>query len=183
MLPTRELVSEVVRLFGETGMPAPIVDPVLRSSSGYELMETEAREVWLSELMPLARLITPNIPEAETLTGMSIKNESDMHAAARALRERGAGAVLIKGGHLEQRSEVGGQKSEKPRPNRQAIDLLDDNGIVTVFLGEWIDAPPVRGTGCMLSSAIAAGIEQGKNLHDSVDAAKRFVADAIRAAT
>jgi hydroxymethylpyrimidine/phosphomethylpyrimidine kinase len=133
--------------------------------------------------MPLARLITPNIPEAETLTGMSIKSESDMHAAARALRERGAGAVLIKGGHLEQRSEVGGQKSEGPEPKRQAIDLLDDDGIVTVFLGDWIDAPPVRGTGCMLSSAIAAGIEQGKNLHDSVDAAKRFVADAIRAAT
>jgi hydroxymethylpyrimidine kinase/phosphomethylpyrimidine kinase len=183
MLPTRELVSEVVRLLGETGMPGPIVDPVLRSSSGYELMEAEAREAWLTELMPLARLITPNISEAETLTGMRIKNESDMRAAADVLRERGARAILIKGGHLEQTSEVGDQKSEEPEPKRRAIDLLDDNGRVTVFRGQWIEGLPVRGTGCMLSSAIAAGLEQGKNLHDSVDAAKRFVADAIRVAT
>ena len=70
MLPTRELVLEVVRLLGETEMPAPIVDPVLRSSSGHELMELEAREAWLTELLRLARLITPNILEAETLTGM-----------------------------------------------------------------------------------------------------------------
>jgi hydroxymethylpyrimidine kinase/phosphomethylpyrimidine kinase len=182
MLPTRELVSEVVRLLGEAGMPAPVIDPVLQSSSGYQLMEPEARAAWLAELMPLARLITPNIPEAETLTGMKIKNESDMRAAASVLRERGARAVLIKGGHLEQRSEGGSQKSEQPEPGRQAIDLLDDNGLVTVFRGEWIDAPPVRGTGCMLSSAIAAGLAQGLNLHDSVDAAKQFVANEIRRA-
>jgi hydroxymethylpyrimidine kinase/phosphomethylpyrimidine kinase len=182
MLPTRELVSEVVRLLGETGMPAPVVDPVLQSSSGYELMEPEARTAWLAELMPLARLITPNIPEAETLTGMRIKNESDMRAAASALRQRGARAVLIKGGHLEEWSEGGSQKSEKPEQKRQAIDLLDDGGAVTAFRGEWIDAPSVRGTGCMLSSAIVAGLAQGLNLHDSIDAAKRFVANTIRQA-
>ena len=182
MLPTRELVSEVVRLLGETGMPAPVIDPVLQSSSGYQLMEPEARTVWLAELMPLARLITPNIPEAETLTGMKIKNESDMRAAASALRQRGARAVLIKGGHLEQRSEVGEQRSEQLEPTRQAIDIFDDDGTVTAFRRDWIEAPPVRGTGCMLSSAIAAGLAQGLNLHDSIDAAKRFVADAIRQA-
>ena len=180
MLPTRELVLEVVRLWRETGMPPPVIDPVLHSSSGYELMEPEAKDAWLTELMPLARLITPNIPEAEALTGMTITDESDVHAAARQLRARGARAVLIKGGHLEQRSESRGQRSEQPKPQRQAVDVLDDGGAITVFRGEWIDKLPVRGTGCMLSAAIAAGLAQGMNLQESVGAAKQFVANAIR---
>lgn len=180
MLPTRELVLEVVRLLRETKMPAPIVDPVLHSSSGYELMEPAAREAWLTELMPLARLITPNIPEAEMLTGMTITNESDMRAAARKLRAAGARAVLVKGGHLKERSEIRGQRSEETKPNRQAIDVLDDEGLVKSFRDEWIDAPPVRGTGCMLSSAIAACLCLGMDLQDSVGSAKRFVAGAIR---
>jgi hydroxymethylpyrimidine/phosphomethylpyrimidine kinase len=172
MLPTHESVLEVTRLLRETNLPAPVVDPVLRSTSGYELMEPEAREAWLSELMPVARLITPNIPEAETLTGMSITREFDMHEAARRLREMGAPAVVIKGGHLPERSEVKGQRS--------AMDVLDDEGNVLVFRGEWIDSPSARGTGCMLSSAIAASLALGMDLQDSVAAAKRFVADAIR---
>ncbi len=180
MLPTRELVLEVVRLLRETKMPAPVVDPVLQSSSGYELMEPTAREAWLTELMPLTLLITPNIPEAEMLTGMTITNESDMHAAASKLRAAGARAVLVKGGHLKERSEIRGQTSEKAEPNRQAIDVLDDEGLVTVFRDEWIDAPPMRGTGCMLSAAIAAGLSLGMDLQGSVGAAKRFVAGAIR---
>ena len=181
MLPTRELVLEVARLLGETKMPAPVIDPVLCSSSGYELMEPEAKETWLVELMPLARLITPNIPEAEALTGIGIANESDMRAAACKLREAGARAVLIKGGHLEQRSEIREQRSEHHGPDeRRAIDLLDDDGAVTVFRGDWINAPSVRGTGCMLSAAIAAGLAHGMNLQESVGAAKQFVAGAIR---
>ncbi len=144
-------------------------------------MEPEAREAWLTELMPLARLITPNIPEAEILMGTKIQNESDLLAAASAFRKRGARAVLIKGGHLEQRSEVRDQRSEQPASGEhQAIDLLDDNGTVTEFRGEWIESAPVRGTGCMLSSAIAACLSQGMELTEAVGAAKQFVADAIR---
>jgi hydroxymethylpyrimidine kinase/phosphomethylpyrimidine kinase len=180
MLPTCEGVREVVRLVYERQMPAPVVDPVLRSTSGYELMEPKTPEVWLSELMPLARLVTPNIPEAETLTGMIIANEQDMRAAARKLCAMGARAVLIKGGHLGQRSEVGDQKSVKAEPDDQAIDVLDEEGVVSVFRGGWIDSPPVRGTGCMLSSAIAACLARGMNLPEAVGDAKRFVADAIR---
>ncbi len=186
MLPTRELVSEVVRLLHETKMPAPVVDPVLQSSSGYELMEPTAREAWLTELMPLARLITPNIPEAETLTGMPITNESDMREAAAKLREAGARAVLVKGGHLSVGRTAGSPAHETERAGRmpalpaEAIDVLDDDGAVTVLRGEWIDGPPVRGTGCMLSSAIAAGLARDASLLESVSAAKRFVADLIR---
>jgi hydroxymethylpyrimidine/phosphomethylpyrimidine kinase len=92
-----------------------------------------------------------------------------MREAARRLRELGALAVLIKGGHLEHRSA-----------ERQAIDLLDDEGEITVFRGEWIDAPPVRGTGCMLSSAIAASLANGADFVESVEAAKKYVTAEIR---
>ena len=180
MLPTLEIVREVARLLREEELPPPVVDPVLRSTSGYELMETDAIEMLLTELMPLARVITPNIPEAETLTGLPIENEEGMRAASHRLREMGARAVLIKGGHLKQRSEVRGQRAEKAGATLQAIDVLDDGGLVTVFRGEWIDSPPVRGTGCMLSAAIAACLGLGMDLQASVSAAKRFVADAIR---
>lgn len=188
MLPTRELLAEVVRLLVEEAMPAPVADPVLQSSSGYNLMEPQAREAWLSELMPLARLITPNIPEAEALTGMTIKNELDMRDSANYLRKQGARAVLIKGGHLPgARASCppiakGGEAGRMDALRSEALDILDDDGEVTMFRGEWIEAPPVRGTGCMLSSAIAAGLAQGKNLPHSIEAAKQFVADAIRQA-
>jgi hydroxymethylpyrimidine kinase/phosphomethylpyrimidine kinase len=179
MLPTREIVLEAARLIVEVDLPAPVVDPVLRSSSGYELMKDDAIEVLLSELLPLARVITPNIPEAEKLTGLVIKNEDGMRAAARELRTIGARAVLIKGGHLEQRSEVRDQKSKLVAPESQAIDVLDDEGQVTVFRSDWIDSTPVRGTGCMLSAAIAACLAQGMELQEAVKIARQFVADAI----
>jgi hydroxymethylpyrimidine kinase/phosphomethylpyrimidine kinase len=177
MLPTSEIVLEVAHLIRERNLPAPVIDPVLRSTSGYELMEADAIAVLIDELMPLARLITPNIPEAEKLTDLCIEDETGMRAAACKLREMGARAVLIKGGHLEQRSEASDQRSGQ---GFQAIDVLDDEGQVTVFRSEWIDAPPVRGTGCMLSAAIAACLAQGVELTESVKLAKQFVAKAIR---
>jgi len=186
MLPTLEIVREVARMFREMKLPAPVVDPVLRSTSGYELMEEDAIKALLAELIPLARVITPNTPEAETLTGLRIESEEAMREAARKLRELGARAVLVKGGHLEQASGVRGQGPKRGSSptvregSAQAIDVLDDEGQVTVFRGEWIDSPPVRGTGCMLSAAIAACLSLGMDLQTAVSAAKRFVADAIR---
>jgi len=175
MLPTSEIVLAVVRVVREQNLPAPVVDPVLQSSSGDELMAEAAIEIMLSELTSLSRVITPNIPEAETLTGLKITNEDEMCEAAGKLREMGARAVLVKGGHLIERSD-----DLVPDTKRQAIDVLDDRGQITVFRGEWIDSPPVRGTGCMLSSAIAACLAQRMPLGESVRAAKQFVADAIR---
>ena len=175
MLPTSEIVLAVVRVVREQNLPAPVVDPVLQSSSGDELMAEAAIEIMLSELTSLSRVITPNIPEAETLTGLKITDEDEMCEAAGKLREMGARAVLVKGGHLIERSY-----DLVPDTKRQAIDVLDDRGQITVFRGEWIDSPPVRGTGCMLSSAIAACLAQRMPLGESVRAAKQFVADAIR---
>lgn len=180
MLPTSEIVLEVARLIREENLPAPVIDPVLRSTSGHELMEKDALDTFLDELLPLARLITPNIQESETLTGLRITNEDEMRFAAVKLRKMGARAALIKGGHLPpgaQSSRDAGKITALPA---EAIDVLDDKGHVTVFRGDWIDTPPVRGTGCMLSSAIAACLGQGMTLEQSIRLAKRFVADAIR---
>src|SRR2546421_9489464 len=176
MLPTAEIVLEIARLIRAQKLPPPVIDPVMRSSSGYELMEQDAIDALGRELIPLARLITPNVSEAEALTGIIVEDEQGMRDAARKLSEMGARAVLIKGGHLNQKSEVGSQKSEE----REAIDVLDDEGEVTVFRSEWIDTPLVRGTGCMMSSAIASNLARGSSLPESVRIAKLFVAEAIR---
>ena len=177
MLPTRSIVLEVARLFRETDLPRPVVDPVILSSSGHRLMEEEAVTELVNELMPLARLVTPNIPEAETLTGMTITSEADMRRAAAAIREMGARAVLIKGGHLgEQKAEGRRQKAE----SEAAIDVLDNEGEVTVFRERRISGAGLHGSGCILSAAIAAGLGKGKALEDSVGAAKAFVLEAIR---
>lgn len=176
MVPTAEIVAEVARLIREHQLPAPVIDPVLRSSSNYELSTDPAIEVLQRELMPLARLITPNVPEAESLTGLRIEDQQGMRDAAQRLCEIGARAVLIKGGHLNEKSAVIGQHPAE----RQAMDVLNDEGEITVFSGEWIDAPLVRGTGCMLSSAVAACLAQGVSLAESVHLAKEYVADSIR---
>jgi len=176
MLPTAELVSEVARLVRENHLPAPVLDPVLKSSAGDELMEPEAIQSLVHQLLPLVRLITPNIPEAEVLTGAQISGEREMRSAAAKLREMGARSVLIKGGHLKQELGAGSQESGLA----EAVDLLNDEGEVSVLEGEWIDAPPVRGTGCMMSSAIAALLAHGWDLVAAVTAAKEYVATEIQ---
>ena len=183
MLPTREVIEEVARLFREAGLPAPVVDPVVRSTSGYDLIDDEALAALVAELMPLSRVVTPNIPEAERITGLIIEDEEGMHRAARVMREMGARAVLVKGGHLKSRDEGGGMRDEygqKAKLIPTALDLLDDEGRVTLFRGDWIETTSTHGTGCTLSAAIAACLGHGLSLEKAVEAAKSFVADAIR---
>jgi len=177
MLPTRGVVIEVARLFRETDLPRPVVDPVIMSSSGFRLMEEEAVSAVVSDLMPLAGLVTPNIPEAETLTGLTIFSEADMRRAAAALRELGARAVLIKGGHLgDQKAEGSGQEAG----GEEAIDVLDHDGRVTVFREQRVRGAAFHGSGCVLSAAIAAGLGKGMSLENSVGTAKAFVLEALR---
>jgi hydroxymethylpyrimidine kinase/phosphomethylpyrimidine kinase len=166
MLPTREVIEEVARLFREEALPAPVVDPVVRSTSGYDLIDDAALASLVKELIPLARVLTPNIPEAERMTGLSITDEDGMLWAARRLREMGARAVVVKGGHLP----------------GEALDILDDDGRVTVFRAERIETTSTHGTGCTLAAAIAACLGRGMNLEQSVGTAKRFVTDAIKSA-
>jgi len=166
MLPTREIIEEVARLFRETNLPAPVVDPVVRSTSGYDLIDDAALDALKRELLPLARVVTPNIPEAERITGMEIRDGGAMAEAARAIRGMGARAVLVKGGHLSGR----------------ALDVLDEEGEVTYFDAERVETTSTHGTGCTLAAAMAACLARGHNVEDSVALAKRFVTEAIRRA-
>ncbi|MBA2339697.1 MAG: bifunctional hydroxymethylpyrimidine kinase/phosphomethylpyrimidine kinase [Pyrinomonadaceae bacterium] len=176
MLPTREIIAEVARLFRETNLPAPVVDPVVRSTSGYDLIDDAALQTLIVELMPHARVVTPNIPEAERITGMLIRDEEGMRAAARRMRDMGARAVLVKGGHLEEKAEGGRRKAEE---KQFAVDVLDAEGEVSVFRLERIETNATHGTGCTLAAAIAACLARGMSLVESIAVAKRFVTDAI----
>jgi hydroxymethylpyrimidine kinase/phosphomethylpyrimidine kinase len=169
MLPTAEIVAEVVRLFEEGNLPAPIVDPVVVATSGDVLIDDEAFQILKTRLFPLARIVTPNIPEAEKLVGFAIRGEADMRRAAEAIQSLGARAVLVKGGH---RATAG-----------QAVDvLLSDDGRFTEFRSEYINLGEVHGSGCTLSAAIAACLGKGMSLEDAVGAAKQHVTEAIKTA-
>src|SRR5687767_5277534 len=167
MLPTAEIVAEVARLFAEENLPAPVVDPVVVATSGDVLIDDEAFQILKSKLIPLARVVTPNIPEAEKLAGFSIENESDMRRAAEKIQSLGARAVLVKGGHRQMRSG-------------EAVDVLLSESF-TEFRSEYLNVGEVHGSGCTLSAAIAAGLGKGLTLEEAVSAAKKYVTDAIRA--
>lgn len=167
MLPTAEIVAEVARLFREEDLPA-VVDPVMVSTSGHDLIGDPAFQILKKELLPVARLVTPNIPEAERLAGFPIRSEADMRRAAEAIKSLGAPAVLVKGGHrLESQAD--------------AVDILiDDTGRIVEFREEFVDVGEVHGSGCTLSAAIAASLGKGMSLEAAVGAAKKYLTDQIR---
>ena len=167
MLPTAEIVAEVARLFAEENLPAPVVDPVVVATSGDVLIDDDAFQILKTKLIPLARIVTPNILEAEKLTGLSIQSETDMRRAAEAIQSLGARAVLVKGGHRKLSGD--------------ALDiLLNEDGSFSEFRSEYLDVGEVHGSGCTLSAAIAACLGKGMTLEESVSTAKRYVTDAIR---
>ena len=168
MLPTVEIITEVARLFNEKNLPAPVVDPVMRATSGDSLIEETALETLKGKLFSIARVVTPNIPEAERLSGFAIESLADMKRAAETIRASGAAAVLIKGGHMPV-----GAKAE-------AVDvLLDETGNVTEFRRPYFDVGNVHGSGCTLSAAIASYLGRGKSLVDAVYEAKGYVTERI----
>jgi len=186
MLPTREIIEEVAKLVKKKKIPSPVVDPVVRSTSGYDLIDDEALRSLIKKLFPLSLIVTPNILEAERITGIEIKNLEDMKRAATLIRKLGAKAVLVKGGHLEENVSTAcgsGRVSGKVQNSKQsAIDVLDDNGSVLILKAERIDTTSTHGTGCTLSAAIAACLGRGMSLQDSVITAKKFITKAIRTA-
>lgn len=142
-----------------------IVDPVMIATSGSRLIESDAVLTLKQELLPIATLVTPNIPEAETLTCMTIRSEDDMIAAAKAISENYGCAVLCKGGHSI----------------NDANDLLWENGEYHWFRGKRINNPNTHGTGCTLSSAIAANLAKEFDLKTSVQRSKDFISGALYA--
>lgn len=141
-----------------------VIDPVMVATSGSKLLCDEAMNTLISKLIPLATIITPNIPEAEVLCGFQIKNEEDMMKAAKEISKTLKGAVLVKGGHLV----------------NDAIDLLYENESIHWFKSERINNPNTHGTGCTLSSAIACNLAAGTSLAESIENAKLYLTGALR---
>ncbi len=142
-----------------------VVDPVMVATSGSALMKNDAVNSLAEELFPIATLITPNIPEAQVLSGLEIKDEKDMLAAAEKIGDEYHCAVLVKGGHCV----------------NDANDLLYSDGESVWFEGKRIDNPNTHGTGCTLSSAIASNLAKGFTLNESVRRAKAYISDALAA--
>lgn len=143
-----------------------VVDPVLIGKGGARLLSAEAEASLKRDLLPRAFVVTPNVPEAEALTGFHIENEQDMLAAAQKLCQFGAQAALVKGGHL----------SGPPS------DLLYWRGIVRIYEGMRVNSRHTHGTGCTYSAAITAGLARGLGLEESIGLAKQFVQKAIETA-
>lgn len=179
MLPTAEIIETTANVIREHGLKNIVVDPVVRSTSGFDLIDNTALQKLIEMLFPLADVITPNIPEAERISGIAISQESDIEAAARQMQSMGARNVLIKGGHRPI-ADVGknGGNVENPKA-KDHLYLVDD---VHIFEAEYIDTTSTHGTGCTLSSAIAANLALGNDLRTAIDTAKKFVTEAIKTA-
>lgn len=172
MLPTGEIIEAVAQIVEENNLKNFVVDPVVRSTSGFDLIDEAALRVMIKKLFPLSEIITPNLPEAERIARIKIETEDDIERAARIMQSRGAKNVLIKGGH----------RVRAQSKNPVARDYLFVKSDLHVFEAEFIETTATHGTGCTLAAAIAANLALGKNLIKSVETAKRFVTEAIRTA-
>lgn len=166
MLATSELVATVARAIREHGLGRYVLDPVMVATSGDRLLEEDAVASVARELVPLARLVTPNLQEAAILAEMDIETTDDMVAAGRRILELGAAAVLVKGGHLE----------------NEVVDVLLTPDGERRWTRPRIETRHTHGTGCTLSAAVAAGLALGSDLADAVDRAVGFTARAIASA-
>jgi hydroxymethylpyrimidine/phosphomethylpyrimidine kinase len=165
MLVSAETISAVAQAVRAHAITPLVVDPVMLAQSGAALLEPTACATLQRELLPLATLVTPNVPEAEALTGMTIRSVAEMRQAARALIDLGAAACLVKGGHLR---------------GDEAVDVFDDGRDAVELRVARLPTPHTHGTGCQLSAAITAELARGTPLLAAVQRAKRFITVAIR---
>ena len=165
MVSETELIHTIVKKLKQYHARHIVVDPVMVSTSGSRLIEDSALDALKYELIPLSEIITPNIPEAEVLTGKKIKSKEDMIRAAQDIRQWYQGDILIKGGHFEDRAD----------------DLLYHNNEKIWLECEHIDNPNTHGTGCTLSSAIASHLASGYDMITSVRKAKDYISGALKA--
>lgn len=177
MLPTGEIIEEAARTVEENDLKNFVVDPVVRSTSGFDLIDDAALRILIERLFPLADLVTPNLPEAERIAQMKIESERDIERAARRMQSFGAKNVLIKGGHFFE-----GKRQKAKNKSRIARDFLFLGDDLHILEAEFIETRATHGTGCVLAAAIAANLALGKTLIEAVEAAKRFVTEAIRTA-
>ena len=165
MVSNSALIETIAQRLRQYGAENIVVDPVMVATSGSSLMKTDAVQTLAEKLLPIATLATPNIPEAQLLSGMRIQTEADMEAAAKYIAQTYGCAVLLKGGHNI----------------NDANDLLYAGEKMRWFYGKRINNPNTHGTGCTLSSAIAANLAKGYDLETSVQRAKDYISGALAA--
>ena len=165
MVASSELICVIADALHYHNAKNIVVDPVMVATSGSALMKTDAVQTLIEKLLPLASLVTPNIPEAQVLSGRKILTKEDMYTAAKKIGDSYGCAVLLKGGHSIS----------------DANDLLYTNGEFIWFEGKRIDNPNTHGTGCTLSSAIASNLAKGYTLTESVQRSKDYISGALAA--
>lgn len=163
MVSSGPLISTIAQKLRQYGAGHIVVDPVMVATSGARLISEEAISVLKEELFPLAEVLTPNIPEAEVLSGLTITDGASMERAAEAIGSKYGCALLCKGGHRV----------------KDADDVLWSSGKLTWFHGKRIENPNTHGTGCTLSSAIASNLAKGRGLVEAVEEAKRYLSGAL----
>jgi hydroxymethylpyrimidine/phosphomethylpyrimidine kinase len=163
MLSVAPIIEAVAGVLAEHPIDKLVVDPVMVAKSGDALLQPDAVEALIRGILPLALVVTPNLPEAEVLSGMTVSNREEMEEAARRIGKLGARYVLVKGGHLK----------------GDAVDVLWNGREVTAFQAPRVESSSTHGTGCTLSAAIAAGLAKGRPLGEAVREAKAYVTKAI----
>jgi hydroxymethylpyrimidine/phosphomethylpyrimidine kinase len=166
MLASAAVIETVAKVLQDYRPPQYVLDPVMISKTGFPLLRPEAVGALREALIPLCTLLTPNVHEAQALTGLPVRTLAEAETAGRRLVAAGARAVLVKGGHLEE---------------RPATDVLVTPEGVRIFPGEHVDARHTHGTGCTYSAAIATQLAHGWSLEDAIARAKAYVTEAIRA--
>ena len=164
MLSVAPIIEAVAGVLAEHPIDKLVVDPVMVAKSGDSLLQPDAVEALIRHILPLALVVTPNLPEAEVLSGITVANREEMEEAARRIGKLGARHVLVKGGHLK----------------GDAVDILWNGREVTAFQVPRVESSNTHGTGCTFSAAIAAGLAKGRPLGEAVREAKAYVTKAIR---
>jgi hydroxymethylpyrimidine/phosphomethylpyrimidine kinase len=164
MLGDAAVVEAVAAAIKELDLPLLVVDPVLASTSGTRLLDDDGLQMLCAELLPLSRVVTPNLPEAEVLSGKRISSAADLKDAARRIHDLGAAAVIITGGHRE---------------STDVTDVLFDGHAFSELVVPRVEVASVHGTGCTFAAAVAARLALGDALVDAALHAQRFVAEAI----
>ncbi len=166
MLPTPEILEVAASKIKEYGLTRIVVDPVLTAKRGESLLSAETIPLLIGKLLPLTHVVTPNIPEAEVLSGLVISDREDMKKAAVIIHQLGTANVVVKGGHL-------------PSQTEDCLDILYDGRAFHEFSGPRIDRSDTHGTGCAFASAIATFLACGRGIRDAVSGAKEYVTAAI----
>ena len=187
MVSNEEIIHTIALKLKEFAPQHIVLDPVMISASGYKLLSDTAQNALMTELIPLCEILTPNVPEAEILSNLEIKNETDMERAAAIISAKSGCAVLVKGGHLIRDTSENSALAHDDlnsldnsvSDEKWATDILCENGKCKYFTSKRIRNSNNHGTGCTLSSAIACNLAAGRSLEESISEAKSYLNDAL----